>query len=305
MKTTTRWLIVRGQRSQSLQECSLKSEDLGRREHVVKVLLETFRGATIVGEDILWVQPAFEIRFQPEAVARPRRIDIVVSFSGIGSGEVISAISTKARGQLQERRFWQFFDAVTEERIRWNPPKRRPLSKKGLVTIEISMDTFLSHARSGPGTHLWLSLRTASEVEAFVDRAPLEPKDAVTFGWKNLEVITPLGTHLFGFHFGGQGRESARARVQQFAEELGSSIATLDNGTLIVAGTPPEVVDCSMCKVLLHDVWEDSLERGGCLWRQAFVAYYPDRLEATHHVATVTVQQSVEPDGPASGGSAG
>ncbi|WP_133164288.1 hypothetical protein [Solimonas fluminis] len=305
MKATTNWLVLRGQHGWSLQECSQKAEDLGRREHVVKVLLEAFRGATVDGEDILWVQPTFELRFKPEASARPRQIDVAVTLDGIEHGDVISAISTKARGQLQERRFWQFFDAETGQAIHWNRPKRRPLSKKGLVTVEISSETFLRRVRSGPGAHLLLSLSAASEVDAFMHRAPLEPKDAVTFGWENLELITPLGTRLFDFHFGGQGYESAKYRVQEFAVELGCSIATLESDVIVVSGRAPEIVRPTMCKALLHDVLEDSLNRGGLLWRQSFVSFNPDRPEATRHVATVTFQQSIEPAGVVSGGHAG
>lgn len=281
---------MRGQHHHTFEDCSLRAEDLGRREHVEKVLLGTFRGAVVEGEEIVWTQPTFELRFKPEAGPRPRRIDVHVSLCGIDLEEVIAALSTKARGQLQERRLWRFFDVTTGQAIPWTPAKRRSLSKNGLVTIDLSAEAFISQSQSGPGTHLLVSLISALDVDAFMERAPLQPNDDVTFGWQNIEAVTPLGTHLFAFHFGGQGRELASERVRRFASESGLSVGTVAHDKIVVSGPLPEIVQASACKAFLHDVWEDSLKRGGCLWRQAFLVYRPDSTEVTRQVATVTVQ---------------
>lgn len=284
------WLVARGLPEQTLEQCLREGEDLGRREHVEKVLLQTFRGAAEEGPEVVWTQPTFELRFRLGPEPRPLRIEVAVLLRGIGYEDLISKLSTKMRGQLEERRFWRFFDAATKEPVRWHPARRRRLSGKGLVSIELSPEALLLHTRAASGLQLLISLAAASEVDAFVDEVPLLPQDDVIFGWRNLEIVTPRNNRLFLFRFGGAGRESARDRVQRWALETGRSTGMLDQDVLVVGGRTPEVVPVAECAAHLHQVWEDSLASGACLWREAFFVYAPDGTEVTRHVATVTIQ---------------
>ena len=261
MTNVVRWQARRGAEGSTLQQCIQLAEDLGRAEHVHKVLLKTFAGANMDTGTVVWSGPKLMLVARPEHGERPRFVDFEVSLLDMTVNEAVLKLSPRLR-RLSIDRNWIVFDSETGQPLLLAPPGRSPRRKKGLTTISIDA-VKLFERLEGPSPGKTLLVGGLPDVEAldnFLDTKP-PPEDlhglSASWGWTNDEIRLPNGTRFFVIHFRGQGADVLFAWYLRAAGVAGLLVASVASGIIrVTSAQEVNVYSPAECHAFTHNVWE-------------------------------------------------
>ncbi len=264
MTNVVRWQSRRGAEGATLQQCIQLAEDLGRAEHVRKVLLKTFAGANMDTGTVVWSGPKLVLVARLEQAERPRFVDFEVLLLGITVNEAVLKLSPRLR-RLSSDRNWIVFDSETGQPLLLAPPGRAPRRKKGLVTISSDAVKLIERLASpSPGKTLLVGgLPDVEALDNFLDAKP-PPKDlhglSASFGWTNDEIRLPNGTRFFVVQFRGQAADVLFAWYLRAAEVARLPIASVASGSIrVTSAQEVNVFSPAECHAFTHNVWESSV----------------------------------------------
>jgi len=248
---TLHWTICRDTGKDPLAEARAGSTDLGRFEHVRKVLDATFRGTSWAANVGTWVDRRIRVEFAVPVVPRPS--SIAMRLDPAGDGAATQLLGGRFR-TLAQKRLWAVFDAASQQRVSFPDARPRrsgalppaPLTPASLDTVPHSTESwFVVYVQALPGEYLSDVLdflgRLAQSIAAGRDLGLIEE-----FG----VIRLPSGETLYGVGF-----KRAYAFIHDaLIAYTGASrvIATLESGRLFVR--PGERILTST-EVTCHTYW--------------------------------------------------
>ncbi len=228
------------------------------------VLLNTFPGANLDAETIVWSGPKLILVARPEQAERPRFVDFELRLLDATVNEAVLKLSPRLR-RLATDRHWIVFDSETEQPLLLAPPRRAPRRKKGLVTIPIDADKLIEELASyGSGKMLIVGgLTDVQALDDFLDAKP-PPEDlhglSGSFGWTNNEVRLPDGTKFFAIHFRGQATDPLFDWYLKAAAAAALHVASVaDDSLRITSAQDVRVYRLADCHAFTHNVREPSV----------------------------------------------
>lgn len=272
MDTASSKWVIRKKAVRSASGDTLDSvEDMGRREHVQKVLAKNFPGIDLGQCPAVWKQEHLTLLFDLGTEKRVGCLEVEVRSSFGPIADAITILSPRFR-RIGTSNFWGVFDDGGNE-IQWSPPKPKPRQKKGLVNVHLTPEKLLEHCRAGTRASCWFGgLRTVKELDEFlhsvsrsIDRERGKQLYPSSVGWTNLEVATPSGGSFFKVDFGGEHGDGLREIYVASARSLGLRLAAFGDESLLVEGElqPFALAECTG---VLHFVWastaRNAIEQG-------------------------------------------
>ena len=241
-----------------------QAADLGRRAHVLKVLQKSFRGIDVTCTPATWKQGKLTLLFDLGTHERVKRLEIEVQLHSCEISEAVAFVSPRFR-RLGETNFWAVVDR-DGAKIDWQPAKRMPRRRKGLVKISLTNEKLLEHLRAGPGVScMFGGFETVKQLDDFlhgvtegIDREKGKLLYPSTVGWTNLEIAPPSGVSFFQVTFGGERGAALFDVFVAAARRAGHPLASFEDEKLVLKD---QTFSIGQCQGTLHNVWESSLQK--------------------------------------------